>query len=81
MMVVLQFSCNFDVVVEGDEHSLYLCCHLDWKPPKLLTGIPTFSSPLSPQPKCQPSLVAQSEHTPNFSLPLVLSFSVLIPIC
>ena len=28
MMVVLQFSCNFNVVVGGGEHSVYLLCHL-----------------------------------------------------
>lgn len=29
MTVVLQFSCNLDVVIGGDEHSIYLLCHLD----------------------------------------------------
>lgn len=32
MMVVLLFSCNFNVVLGGAEHSIYLLCHLDWKP-------------------------------------------------
>lgn len=29
MMVVLHFSCNFEVVVGGDEHNIYLLCQLD----------------------------------------------------
>lgn len=32
MMIVLWFSYNFDTVVEGGEHSVYLLCHLDWQP-------------------------------------------------
>lgn len=28
MMVVLQFSCNFDVVVREGKQSVYLLCHL-----------------------------------------------------
>ena len=32
VMVVLQFSCNFDVVGQGNKH-VYLCRHLDWKSP------------------------------------------------
>lgn len=30
-MVVLQFSCDFDAVVGGGEHSVYLLHHLDQK--------------------------------------------------
>ena len=26
--------CNFDVVIGGGKHSVYLLCHLDWKPIK-----------------------------------------------
>lgn len=29
MMVILHFICNFDMVVGGEEHSVYLLCHLD----------------------------------------------------
>ena len=28
-MLVLQFSCNFDVVVGGGEHCVYLCHDID----------------------------------------------------
>lgn len=31
MMVVLYFSCNFDVVVRGGKYTAYLLCHLDQK--------------------------------------------------
>ena len=31
MMVILYFSCNFDVVVGGFKYCIYLCCHLDQK--------------------------------------------------
>lgn len=30
-MVVLEFSCNFDVIVGGDEYRVYLLHHLDQK--------------------------------------------------
>ena len=35
-MVVLYFSCNFDVVVGGCKYHVYLYCHLDRKPPHCL---------------------------------------------
>ena len=30
-MVILKFSCNFDVVMGGSKHSVYLLSHLEWK--------------------------------------------------
>lgn len=30
-MVFLQFTYNFDVVVRGDKHTIYLLWHLDWE--------------------------------------------------
>ena len=36
MMVILQFSCIFDVVVGWFQHHEYLDCHLDWKLPNIL---------------------------------------------
>ena len=35
MMVVVPFSCNFDVVMGGGEHSIDLLCPLNWKPPDI----------------------------------------------
>ena len=32
MMVILWFSCNFEMVVGGDKHNIYLLLHLDQKP-------------------------------------------------
>ena len=32
MVIVLLFSCNFDVVVGGCEYSVYQLCYLDRKP-------------------------------------------------
>ena len=29
-MIVLLFSCDFDVVMAGSEYHVYLRCHLDW---------------------------------------------------
>lgn len=34
--IILQFSCNCDMVMGGGDHSIYLLHHLDWKFPDTL---------------------------------------------
>lgn len=46
MMIIMWFSCNFETVMRGDKHSIYLNHHLDQKPKAVL-----FSSSLSFTPK------------------------------
>ena len=47
VVVVLHLSCNFDMVVEGGEHSIYLLRHLDWNPPVISSSFSLLDSETS----------------------------------